>query len=185
MTRERNRDVHTFISLSIQRYISLALISKENNHMTQQTDIQWQPATTPELGDSARPIQEHRGLIKLVVFSLLTLGFYGFYFVYKMAQDMNTMCEDDDEKTGGLIAYILLCFITLGVYSIIWYYKIANRVFINAPRYGFAVPEKGSTYPLWMIVGCFTFGIGALFAQHTVLKNVNTLARAYNRAHGF
>lgn len=146
---------------------------------------QWQPATTPELGGPARRIKDNRGLLKLILLSVVTLGIYSFYFVYKMAQDMNTMCEDDDEKTGGLVAYILLCIITLGIYSLIWYYKIANRVYINAPRYGFSVAEKGSNYLLWTILGGFTFGIGALYAQHTVLKNVNSLARAYNTAHGF
>lgn len=145
----------------------------------------WKPSTTPELGGPARKIMTNRGLIKYLLFSILTLGIYSFYFVYKMAQDMNTMCEDDDQKTGGLIAFILFNFLTLGIYSIYWWYKIANRVYLNAPRYDIAVAEKGSTFLLWWLLGLLTFGIAALVGNHIVIKNVNSLAAAYNRTHGF
>lgn len=146
---------------------------------------QWQPATTPELGGPARRIQTNRDLIKYILLTIFTLGIYSFYFIYKMAQDMNTMCEDDDDKTGGLVAFMLLSFFTLGIYSLYWWYKVANRVYVNAPRFGLTVAEKGSSYILWFLLGFVTFGIGFLIATHIVLKNVNALARAYNRAHGF
>ena len=94
---------------------------------------QWQPATTPELGGPARKIDTNRGILKYLIFTLLTFGIYGMWFIYKMAQDMNTMCEDDDQNTGGLLAFILLSFITLGIYAIYWWYKIAERTYVNAP----------------------------------------------------
>lgn len=146
---------------------------------------EWRPATTPELGGSARRIATNRGLIKYLLFSILTLGIYSFYFVYKMAQDMNTMCEDDDQKTGGLVAFILLSFVTLGIYGIYWWYKIADRVYLNAPRYGIAVATKGSSFLLWYLLGFLTFGIASLVGYHAVIKSVNSLAAAYNRTHGF
>ena len=145
----------------------------------------WRPATTPELGGPARYIATNRGLIKYFLFSVLTLGIYSFYFIYKLAQDMNTMCDDDDQKTGGLIAFILLNIVTFGIYGIYWWYRIADRVYLNAPRFGFAVTEKGSSFLLWHFLGFITFGIASLFGTHIVLKNVNSLARAYNRQHGF
>ena len=146
---------------------------------------EWHPASTPELGGPARRIMTNRGLIKYILFTVLTLGIYGYYFVYKMAQDMNTMCADDDQKTGGLIAFILLNIVTLGIYGIYWWYRIANRVYLNAPRYGIAVAEKGSSFLLWYLLGVLTFGIAALVGFHTVIRNVNSLAAAYNRTHGF
>lgn len=127
----------------------------------------------------------NRGLLKYILFTVLTLGIYGYYFVYKMAQDMNTMCEDDDQKTGGLIAFILLSIVTLGIYGIYWWYKIANRVYLNAPRYSIAVAEKGSSFLLWYLLGFLSFGIFSLVGYHIVIRNVNSLAAAYNRSHGF
>lgn len=146
---------------------------------------EWRPSTTPELGGSARRIATNRGLLKYILFSILTLGIYGFFFVYAMAQDMNTMCEDDDQKTGGLIAFVLLNIITLGIYGIYWWYRIANRVCMNAPRYGITVAENGTSFLLWYLLGFLTLGIASLVGYHAVIKNVNSLAAAYNRAHGF
>ena len=151
----------------------------------QPSATEWRPATTPELGGPARRIMTNRGLLKYILFTILTLGIYGYYFVYKMAQDMNTMCADDDQKTGGLIAFILLNIVTLGIYGVYWWYKIANRVYLNAPRYGIAVAEKGSSFLLWYLLGLLTFGIASLVGYHAVIRNVNSLAAAYNRAHGF
>ena len=146
---------------------------------------EWRPATTPELGGPARRIATNRGLIKWLFLSLITFGIYGFYFIYKMAQDVNTMCKDDDQKTGGLLFFIVLSFLTLGIYSVYWWYKIANRVYLNAPQYHVMVAEKGSSFMLWYLLGLITFGIASLVGYHIVIKNVNALAAGYNRANGF
>lgn len=146
---------------------------------------QWRPATTPELGGPARHIQTNRGLFKLIIFNIFTIGIYGYYFVYRMAQDMNTMCEDDDQNTGGLIAFILLNIITCGIYGIYWWYEIANRLSLNAPRYNIYIGENGSSFLLWYLLGIVSCGIATLVAYHTVIRNVNYLAAAYNKQHGF
>ena len=146
---------------------------------------EWRRSTKPELGGPARAIMTNRGLLKWLLLSLITLGLYNYYFIYKMAQDMNTMCEDDDQNTGGLIAFLLLSLFTFGIYGVYWWYKIGNRVYVNAPRYGLAVAEQGSTFLLWYLLGLLTFGIAALVGYHVVIKNVNALAKAYNHAKGF
>ena len=53
-------------------------------------------------------IQEDRALWKYIVFGFLTCGIYNFYFIYKMAQDVNEMCADDGKKTSGLVVFCLL-----------------------------------------------------------------------------
>ena len=55
-------------------------------------------------------IQEDRALWKYIVFGFLTCGIYNFYFIYKMAQDVNEMCADDGKKTSGLVVFILLSY---------------------------------------------------------------------------
>ena len=88
-------------------------------------------------------IQEDRALWKYIVFGFLTCGIYNFYFIYKMAQDVNEMCADDGKKTSGLVVFILLSYLTCGIYTLIWYYSLANRLAENAPRYGLQFQETG------------------------------------------
>lgn len=126
-------------------------------------------------------ITENRSLLKYIIFSLLTCGFYSYYFIYKMAQDVNLMCHEDGESTSGLVAFVLLSYLTCGIYAWFWYYKLGNRLQANAPRYGLTFTENGTTVLLWFIVGALLCGLGPLFAMNILIRNTNLLARAYNR----
>ena len=82
------------------------------------------------------PIKADRSLIGWLLLSLVTCGIYSFYFLYCLARDVNTLCQDDGDYTPGLAEFILLSFVTCGFYAYYWYYKIGNRLQANAPRYG-------------------------------------------------
>ncbi|MBS6194850.1 MAG: DUF4234 domain-containing protein [Clostridiales bacterium] len=129
-------------------------------------------------------VTENRALWKYIVFSLLTCGIYSYYFIYKMAMDVNMMCSDDGEKTSGLVAFVLLSFLTCGIYAWIWYYKLGNRLQMNAPRYGLLFPENGTSVLLWFIFGSMLCGIGPFIAMNILIRNTNRMAAAYNRQNG-
>lgn len=131
-----------------------------------------------------RRIQTDRNIVMYILLTIITCGIYGYYFIYKLAQDVNEMCRDDGKKTGGLIAFILLSFVTCGLYAYYWYYQLANRIQMNAPKYGITVSESGTTILLWCVIGLLVCGIGPLIAMHLIIKNTNALAEAYNRTNG-
>ena len=124
-------------------------------------------------------VDTNRSLIKYIVFSFITCGIYGFYFIYKLAQDMNIICAGDGEETPGLLVYILLCIVTCGIYQVYWLYKIGNRLQNNAPRYGLRFEENGVTILLWYVIGYITCGIGFYVAMYFIIRNINALASAY------
>jgi hypothetical protein len=80
-----------------------------------------------------------------ILLSLITCGIYGYYFIYKLAEEVNIACEGDGEQTSGLVAFILLSFITCGIYAYYWYYKLGNRLAANAVRYNLNFQENGTT----------------------------------------
>lgn len=125
-------------------------------------------------------VNSNRGLFKYIIFSILTLGIYSYYFLYKLAKDVNLICDGDGQKTAGLIKFIVLSFITCGIYSWFWYYNIGNRLASNAPKYGLHFQENGTTIILWFIFGSFICGIGPFVAMHILIKNTNAIANAYN-----
>ena len=131
-----------------------------------------------------RRIQTDRNIVMYVVLTIITLGIYGYYFIYMLAQDVNEMCEGDGQSTGGLAAFILLSFVTCGFYAYYWYYQLANRLQLNASRYGITVMESGTTILLWCLVGLLVCGIGPLVAMHLIIKNTNAMAVAYNQMNG-
>ena len=129
-------------------------------------------------------LKDDRGLASYIILSIITCGIYGYYFIYKMAHDVNIACDGDGENTSGLVAFILLSMITCGIYAWYWYYKLGNRLANNAGRYGLGIQENGTTVLMWCIFGTLICGIGPFIAMHILIKNSNMICNAYNRAHG-
>lgn len=167
-----------------QQPVNNANYQVPNVDASQSAYAQAQGMGTPVVGQApvAMPpaIDTGRSLVLLIVLSIVTCGIYEYYFIYKLAQDVNRMCAADGDKIGGLAAYILLSFVTCGIYSYYWEYKIANRLQKNAPLYGLCFKEGGSTILLWAILGLFLCGIGPFVAMYMILKNTNAMAMAYN-----
>ena len=135
-------------------------------------------------GTVPRHLRDDRGLAAYILLTIITCGIYGYYFIYKIAQDTNTACDGDGDNTPGLGAYILLSIITCGFYSLWWDYKIANRLSFNAPRYGIRLEGNGTTVLVWYLIGCVTCGIGSFVAVYIIIRNANRLFAAYNRYYG-
>ncbi|MCR4843025.1 MAG: DUF4234 domain-containing protein [Eubacterium sp.] len=131
-----------------------------------------------------QPLKTDRGLLAYIVLNIITCGIYGYYFIYKMAHDINIACDGDGEKTGGLVAFIVLSFLTCGIYSWYWEYKLGNRLAANADRYGMRFQENGTTILLWCLFGVLICGIGPYIAMYILIKNANAICGGYNRAHG-
>lgn len=130
------------------------------------------------------PLKSDRTLGMYIILTIITCGFYSFWFLYHLAKDVNTACDGDGETTGGLVAFILLSGITCGLYAYYWHYKLGNRLCANAGRYGLTFQENGTTILLWDLIGVLLCGIGPFVAMNILMKNSNAICSAYNRAHG-
>jgi len=127
-------------------------------------------------------IKTDRSLFVYILLNICTCGIYSWYFHYKLAQDMNTMCRGDGKETAGLIMFVLLSMVTCGIYSWYWYYALGNRINENGPRYGIHFSENGTSVLMWMIFGALICGIGPFIAWNIIIKNTNALAQAYNNS---
>ncbi len=121
-----------------------------------------------------------RGLVGLILLSIITFGIYAYYWIYKLAKDVNTICEGDGKKTGGLLAFLFLGMITLGIYDLIWLYLLGDRLQDNGPKFNVTIKESGGTILLWYILGSMIV-VGPFIALHIIIKNTNALAEEYNK----
>ena len=145
------------------------------NGQTYQNNFQQQPYNLTTV-----PLKQDRSILTFIILNIITCGFYGLYVIYSLANDVNRAFEGDGKKTSGLIVFILLSIITCGIYGFYWYYAVGNRIAANAPRYGIALQEDGTSVLLWMLLGSLLCGIGYWIAYHIIFKNMNILAAAYN-----
>lgn len=125
-------------------------------------------------------LDENRSLVKYILLTIITCGIYSYWFLYKIAEDANIVCQGDGKSTPGLAQFILLSLVTCGIYSWIWYYNLGNRLQEAAPKYGLNFQENGTTILMWFIFGSMLCGIGPFVAMNILIKNMNALAHAYN-----
>ena len=121
-----------------------------------------------------------RSLATYIILSIITCGIYSIYFWYQFAEDVNKTCAGDGQETTNYIIAWLLSIVTCGIYMFYWYYKLGNRLQANAPRYGMAFQENGTTVLLWITLGSFVFGIGPFIGMYFLIKNLNCIGNAYN-----
>ena len=54
---------------------------------------------------SGTRLKDDRGLASYIILSIITCGIYSYYFIYKMAHDVNIACDGDGENTSGLVDF--------------------------------------------------------------------------------
>lgn len=69
---------------------------------------------------------EKRNIAACVVFTIITCGIYGLYWIYKMNEEINIISKHEDDTSGGLV--ILFGIITCGIYYIYWAYKMGDKL---------------------------------------------------------
>ena len=91
---------------------------------------------------------EKRTLTRYIVLNCLTLGIYGFIVAKQMDKEINAICNGDKQQPG--MSYVLAWLFSKlggvfgGLYFSYWWYQQANRLKVNANRYGLTVKESGT-----------------------------------------
>lgn len=89
-----------------------------------------------------------RTLPMYIFLNILTLGVYGFIVGMQMDREINAICKGDGQKprNGYAIAVLLRFFVPVFgiIYYNYWWYQQANRLKLNAGRYGITVKESGT-----------------------------------------
>lgn len=118
---------------------------------------------------------KERDMRKFIILSVLTCGIYPLYFYYKLSLDINSVCKGDGKESESYLVAVVLSTITLGAYKVYWVYKLAQRLHVNAPRYGFKMVETGKD-----IAVLDAFSAGYISAWE-LIKNINKIAKIYNQ----
>ena len=160
-----------------------------------------QPSPRTTQGTAQEPqgaLGTDRDIIDYALLTIVTCGIYGYWYVYRIAQDANVLCANDGDETPGLGIYILLSIVTCGLYSYYWQYKLAERLKANGYRYGMTIDKGGSDVLLWLILGrvvslvlsatvilAFAGMAISCVGTNIILRNMNSMCEAYNRQHGY
>lgn len=66
-----------------------------------------------------------RSIPLCIIFSLITCGIYGIYWMIKLNDEVNILSGEPYATSGGIV--FLLTIITCGIYGLYWLYKMGER----------------------------------------------------------
>ena len=116
-----------------------------------------------------------RKFVKYIFLNIITLGIYGLFFWYKRTEDLNRICDGDDNDSANYLLVLLLNIFSLSVYLWVWNYKMAERMYQIAPSYGKQFKHGG----LFVLIWRFFLPIVSSYYK---IKYINVLAECYNAA---
>lgn len=126
-------------------------------------------------------LKTNRGLLKMILLSLITFGIYPLVLMSSVSNDINIIAGRYDGKRT--MHFCLLLFIvapiTLGIGSIVWHHNISGRIGNELARRGISYSFGASSFWLWSVLGALII-IGPLVYLHKLLHSMNLLAENYN-----
>ena len=111
---------------------------------------------------------KNRNFVLAIIFTLLTCGIYGIYWMIQLNNDINTLAGETDAASGGKV--FLFTLLTCGIYGIFWMWKMGERVDkINGK-------ENGSSHIMFLILGLIGLGIvNYCIMQDTINKRLTNV----------
>ena len=119
-----------------------------------------------------------RGLLKYILFSIITFGIYPLVMYSLIANELNKICKDCKSTMQYWIIFLVSPF-TLAIPMFVWFHRVCNRMGAELERRGIDYSIGAGTFWGWMILGSI-IAIGPLVFVHKFLKASNKLNENFN-----
>ena len=128
-----------------------------------------------------RKLKTNRGLIKLILLSLITFGIYPLVVMSGISSDINVIASRYDGKKTMHFCLLFFIFtgLTFGIAPIVWYHRISKRIGNELNRRGIGYSFGAGSFWGWSVLGSL-IGIGPLVYTHKLFKAMNLLCADYN-----
>ena len=113
-----------------------------------------------------------RKIGKYIFLNIITLGIYGIVFWYKWTEDVNKICEGDDNDSANYLLMLILDVFSLGISVLVWNYKMAERLYQKAGDYGIELKHGG----MFVMLCRFIPIVSSVFK----ISYINKFVDAYN-----
>lgn len=127
-----------------------------------------QPQSNSVASQTSNGIQQ-RNIALCIIFSLITCGIYGLYWLYTMTEDTNRLSGNPNATSGGMV--ILFSLITCGIYLWYWMYKRGEILDQVKTARGLQSSNSGVLYLILSILG---FSIVSYALIQNELNNLAT-----------
>lgn len=141
-------------------------------------------AQETNIQQTERPVGQlktNRGLLKVILFTIITLGIYPLVFYSSISNDVNVVCSRYDGKKT--MHYCLMAFVvgplTLGIGYIVWAHNLSKRIGNELNRRNIDYSFGASDYWLWNVLGSLIV-VGPFIYLHKLSEAMNRMNQHYN-----
>lgn len=132
-------------------------------------------------GRPAKQLKTNRGLLKVILLSMITFGIYGLVVMSEVSTSINTIASRYDGKKTmhALLVVFVFSWLTLGIVPLVWSHKISARIGDELRRRGIDYSFGAGTFWGWSVLGALII-VGPFIFCHKLLKSMNLLSESYN-----
>lgn len=138
---------------------------------------------TLDLNNNIVEIHKHekRGLVKIVLLSIITFGIYGLIHVCGIVKDLNKCRQGHGEtkKSMNPIGVVFLSVITLGIVPIVWGHRLTKRMSDELEYRDISYSLKEWHYWVYEILLCETV-VCPIIYLHKLIKASNLINNHHN-----
>ena len=129
----------------------------------------------------AKQLKTNRGLLKLILLSIITLGIYGIVVMSGVSTDINIVASRYDGRKTMHFCLVLFIFswLTCGIVPLVWYHRISDRIGTELARRGIDYNFGAGTFWGWGFFGVLIL-VGPFIYTYKLLKSMNLLCADYN-----
>lgn len=130
----------------------------------------------------ALQLRTSRGLLKMVLLGLVTLGIYPLVVESHIGEELNLIASPHDGKRTMhfCLIYFIFSWLTLGIVLFVWYHRTSNRMGDELKRRGIDYSFSATDFWLWDILGSLII-IGPFIYVAKRMKAMNLINEDYNQ----
>lgn len=130
----------------------------------------------------ALQLRTSRGLLKMVLLGLVTLGIYPLVVESHIGEELNLIASPHDGKRTMhfCLIYFIFSWLTLGIVLFVWFHRTSNRMGDELKRRGIDYSFSATDFWLWEILGSLII-IGPFIYVAKRMKAMNLINEDYNQ----
>ena len=130
----------------------------------------------------ALQLRTSRGLLKMVLLGLVTLGIYPLVVESHIGEELNLIASPHDGKRTMhfCLIYFIFSWLTLGIVLFVWYHRTSNRMGDELKRRGIDYSFSATDFWLFDILGSLII-IGPFIYVAKRMKAMNLINEDYNQ----
>lgn len=124
-------------------------------------------------------MRTNRGMIKLILLSIITCGIYGIWFWSTVGEDLNILVPGEKKTMHFCLVYFIFSWLTFGIVPLVWMHRVSAKTGAALRQRGLNYSFSATDFWLWGVLGSIII-IGPFVYAHKLCTALNYASADFN-----